>query len=305
MRALVRSPTADLPLVQIERTVGDVLDAPGFVRAARGCDVIFHAAAAVTPRGGWEAFRRPNVDGTRHAIAAAESAGAKLLHVSSVAVYGPQGRFRADGRPTDENTPFAPLPERAFYARSKRESEELVLEAHARGRIWASAVRPTVIYGRRDRQFVPRVARLLSHGVAAVVGGGRTTLSIVQAANVADGALRAATSAGAAGQAYILANDGDVTVRRFIELAAEGMGRRIRVVSIPEWLATGGFAALRWIAKRATAGRSNLVSNASIALLTKDNPFVSDRARRELGWTPVVRPDDGIPDAFRWWAEHQ
>lgn len=304
LRALVRSPAAELPVVDIERAVGDVLDADAFARAARGCDVIFHAAAAVTPRGGWEAFRRPNVDGTSNAIAAAEGAGAKLLHVSSVAVYGPQGRFRTDGRPTDENTPFAPLPERAFYARSKRESEELVLEAHARGRIWASAVRPTVIYGPRDRQFVPRVARLLSHGVAAVVGGGHTTLSIVQAANVADGAVRAAMSAGAGGQAYILANDGDVTVRRFIELASAGLGRGVRVVSIPGWLATGGFSVVRWVAKRATAGRSNLVSNASIALLTKDNPFVSHRARRELGWTAVVRPDEGIPDAFRWWAAH-
>ena len=66
-------------------------------------------------------------------------------------------------------------------------SEALVLEAHAAGRIWATAVRPDVIYGKRDRQFVPRIAGLLQRGFAPLIGGGRTTLPIVHAANVADG----------------------------------------------------------------------------------------------------------------------
>ena len=47
--------------------------------------------------------------------------------MSSVAVYS--ARY-SDGsiKTTDEDTRLGPLPERAFYARSKRESEELVLE---------------------------------------------------------------------------------------------------------------------------------------------------------------------------------
>ena len=45
---------------------GDVLDARRFARAARRVSTsIFHTAAAITPRGGWEAYRRLNVDGTR------------------------------------------------------------------------------------------------------------------------------------------------------------------------------------------------------------------------------------------------
>ena len=94
-----------------------------------------------------------------NAIAAAESAKARLVHVSSVAVYGSSGRYAPAGRKTDESTPLPPLPERAYYARSKRESEELVLGAHRAGRVWATTLRPDVIYGPRDRQFVPRIAR--------------------------------------------------------------------------------------------------------------------------------------------------
>src|SRR5690348_6280357 len=183
------------------------------MRAAAGCDAMFHNAAAISPRGGSESFRRLNLDGTANAVAVAEASGARLVQLSSVAVYGPRGRYRRDGGKTDESTPLGPLPERAYYARSKRESEQLVMEAHAAGRIWATALRPTVIYGRRDRQFVPRIARLLRRGIAPLVGGGRSTLSLVNAVNVADGVVRAAAIDAAGGRAYNLTNDFEVTVR--------------------------------------------------------------------------------------------
>ena len=305
VRALVRAPSTELVSIGVETVAGDVLDRESFARAAKGADIIFHTAAAITPHGGWESYRRLNVDGTGNAIAAAESSGARLLHLSSVAVYGPEGRYRDAGLKTDEDTPLGPLRENAYYARSKRESERMVMEAHAAGRIWATAVRPDVIYGRRDRQFVPRVARLLRRGFAPLIGGGTSTLAIVHAANVADGAVRAALHAGAGGRAYNLANDFDVTVRQFFELGAQGLGKRVRLVPIPLGVARGGFAAFRAIMKALTAGRMSVVSNASISILTEDNPFTSERARRELGWSPQVHPSEGIPDAFHWWLTHR
>jgi 2-alkyl-3-oxoalkanoate reductase len=304
VRGLARGSAPDLAATGAEVVRGDVLDRDAFVRAARDCDFVFHTAAAITPRGGWEAYRRLNLDGTEHAITAAESVGAKLLQLSSVAVYGSDSRYQSGGRKTDEDTPLAPLGESAFYARSKRESERMVMEAHAAGRIWATAVRPDVIYGKRDRQFVPRVARLLSRGFAPLIGGGRSTLAIVHAANVADGAIRAATNERAGGRAYNLANDFDVTVREFFELGAGGLGRRVRFVPIPTWLATGAFAMVRGVAKTVSGGRMSVISNASLAMLTEDNPFTSDRARRELGWSPAVHPRESIPEAFRWWVRN-
>jgi nucleoside-diphosphate-sugar epimerase len=308
VRALVRNPgSADartLARSGVTIVQGDVLDRSAFERAARGTDIIFHTAAAITPSGGWEVYRRLNVDGTEHAIAAAEASGARLMQVSSVAVYGPAGRYRAQGK-TDEETPLGPLPERAYYARSKRESEQLVMRAHAAGRIWATAIRPDVIYGRRDRQFVPRVARMLMRGFAPVIGGGHSTLAIVHAANVADGAVRAATTAAAGGRAYNLANDFDVTVRRFFELGAQGLGRPVRLIPIPMGLARGTFSAVRGAINLLTGGRLNVISNASLSMITEDNPFTSDRARRELGWSPSVEPDRGVPEAFQWWLTNR
>jgi nucleoside-diphosphate-sugar epimerase len=306
VRALVRDPARAAWLAdEAELVRGDVLDAGVFRAAAAGCDTIFHAAAAVTPRGGWEAYRRPNIDGTRNAIEAAAAAGAKLLHVSSVAVYGPRARYESATGATDERTPLAPLPEAAHYARSKRESEAMVLAAHREGRIWATAIRPSVIYGRRDRQFVPRVARLLRIGAAPLIGDGRNTLAIVHAANVADGALRAAATPAAGGVAYNVANDGAVSVREFVRLAGEGLGRRIAVVRIPQWLAHAGLFAAKSGVSLLRGGSIALRVGSTLDFLTRDNPFSSDLARRELGWTPVVTPDVGLPEAFRWWLRER
>jgi nucleoside-diphosphate-sugar epimerase len=298
VRALVRDPAraAWLERSGAELVTGDTLNASTLLPAVQGCETVFHTAAAVTTDGGWEAFRRPNIEGTRNVVEATAGVGARLVHVSSVAVYGARARYAAAGGRTSEDTPLAPLREHAWYARSKRESEHLVLDAHARGRLWATAVRPDVIYGERDRQFVPRVARLLRFGVAPVIGGGRTTLAVVHAANVADGMVRAAVHDAAGGRTYNLTNDHDVTVAEFFRLAGEGLGQRLRAVSIPA------------VAARAVVGVAALVAPArlrsslrqSVDFLTRDNPFTSERARRELGWEPTVHPQDGVPAAFRW-----
>jgi nucleoside-diphosphate-sugar epimerase len=300
VRALVRDVArADwLARTGAELVPGDTLQPSTLPRAVGGCAVVFHAAAAVTTDGGWEAFRRPNVDGTRHVVEATAAAGARLVHVSSVAVYGARARYAATGDPTDEETPLAPLGAHSYYARSKRESEQLVLDAHAQGKLWATAVRPDVVYGARDRQFVPRIAKLLRFGVAPVVGGGGSTLAVVHAANVADGMVRAAVHDPAGGRAYNLANDYDVTVAEFFRLAGDGLGERLRFVSVPASVAR---VVMRVAASVAPARlRSSL--RQSVDFLTRDNPFSSARARRELGWNPPVRPEAGVPEAFRWYA---
>lgn len=308
IRALMRDASRGGPLSQlgVQLQPGDILDAEGFAVAARGVDVVFHAAAAITPRGGWEDFRHVNVGGARNAVAAAARAGARLLHVSSVGVYGPRARYETAEGKTDENVPLRALPDGALYARSKRESEQIVLSAHERGEVWATAVRPSVIYGRRDRQFVPRVGRLLRRGFAPTIGGGRSTMAIVHGANVADGAVRAAATDVAGGNAYNLANDFQVSVRDFYRLAAEGLGRPVRIVPVPMPVARMAIAVVRAVGPLILGSQMNVVTeSSSLDFITRDNPFSSERARRDLGWMPTVAPDVGIPDAFRWWAAHR
>jgi nucleoside-diphosphate-sugar epimerase len=306
VRALVRTPSATGWLAEQRTDVvaGDVLDKEAFARAAKGCEVIFHTAAAITPTGGWEDYRSLNLDGTQNAIDAARSAGARLMHVSSVAVYGPGHRYRSGGF-TTEDLSLEPLEDDQYYARSKRDSEQMVMAAHARGDIWATAIRPDVIYGRRDRQFIPRIARLLNFRVAPLLGGGKSTMPIINAENVADAAYRAATTDIAGGRVYNVANERPVTVREFFQLAAQGLDRRVVGAPIPIPIAR----LLLGVAVRTVgilAGRGvAAMSSSTLNFLSRDNPFSSERARVELKWEPPVDPRAGIPDAFRWWKEHE
>lgn len=305
VRVLVRAPARAAWLEPLGATLigGDIMDRTRLAAAADGCDAIFHAAALVSSDGGWPLFDAANVEGTRNAIAAAESSKARLVHISSVAVYGGAARYR--DTPTDEDTPLAPLAEGAHYARSKREADSLVLNAHAAGHIWGCAVRPDVIYGRYDRQFIPRAARLMKRGYFPVFGGGGAKMAIVHAGAVADGAVRAVDVPAAGGRAFNLANDYDVTVSDFVRLAALGLKRHVAVIPVPLGLARAGFnvARLALIAARKRTLAHDLMS--ALNFVTRDNPFSSERARRELGWQPAVRPEAGIPEAFRWWLERR
>ena len=305
VRALVRAPAAAKWLEKLGASLvgGDVLDAQRFRAAAEGCDVVFHAAAVVTVSGGWDLYRTVNVEGTRNAIAATANARAKLVQVSSVAVYGGSARYR--DTKVDEDLPLATLPDGAHYARSKRESEALVMEAHAAHRIWATAVRPDVIYGRYDRQFVPRVATAMRFGLWPRFGTGETTMAIVHAASVADGIVRAAEMDAAGGRAFNLANDFDVRVNEFVRLAAQGLGKDIRRIPVPIPVAKAFFRTASLAARVVKGASMSRETLNSLAFLTRDNPFTSERARRELHWSPPVRPEKGIPEAFRWWKDER
>lgn len=304
VRALCRRPDAAGRLARrgVEVVGGDLLDPASLVRAVRGCDAVFHAAAVVGSGGDPERYRRGNVEGTGNVVRAAAQAGARLVHVSSTAVLG-SARYRPE--PTDESVPLPELPGWDVYGRSKQEAEALVLHAHRRGRIWAAVVRPPVMYGLRDRQFAPRVGPVMERGIFPLVGGGRNALPIVHADSVAEGAVRTVCRDGCGGRVYHLTDDFEITAADLVRGAEEGLERSIRSPSVPVPAARIGFGVLA-LALRA-AGRGDLARHArgTFLMLSRENPFSSRRAREELGWSPEIHPSEGLPEAFRWWREHR
>lgn len=74
---------------------GDVTDAGAWRRAADDIHGIVHAAARVAQRLPFAEFERVNVGGTQLAVEAARATGARLIHVSSVAVFGRTAAYAA------------------------------------------------------------------------------------------------------------------------------------------------------------------------------------------------------------------
>jgi nucleoside-diphosphate-sugar epimerase len=91
----------------------------------------------------------------------------------------------------------------------------------------------------------------------------------VHAANVAEGAVLAATSEKAGGRAYNLANDYDVTVREFFRLGGEGLGKRVRFVPIPLWIAKLGLRGFRLVDRIALGGKFAVASEGSLSFLSR------------------------------------
>jgi nucleoside-diphosphate-sugar epimerase len=279
VRALVREPArAAVAALGAEPVLGDVTDAAAWRRAAPGVRGIVHAAALVQQRVPLAEFQRVNVGGTTLAVTAAESAGARLVHISSVAVYGGTGAYGRAREPRDESYPFQPLAPEDRYARTKRESEEVVRAAAAAGRVAAVAIRPNVVYGERDRLFTPRVLTAVRMGLVPGVGTGTNHLSCVYAGNVAAATVAALRATTTGFRAYNVTRDSPpaLSQRDFVAAFARALGRRIYRVRIPAWLMQAVLAA--------QGGRR--LARAAISFLTGENPFVAERIHHDLGWNP-------------------
>ena len=277
---------------------GDITDRPSITSAASGCSLVFHAAASVGVGNDWETFRLGNVEGTENVLHASAASGARFVFVSTTGVFG-RARYREI--PTDESVPLPKLPEHEVYGRSKQAAERLVLEAHERGTAWTAIVRPPVMYGVRDRQFVPRIAPILQRGFFPLLGGGTSTMSLTHARSIAEGALLVGTNESAGGKIYHLTDDFPITVSDLVRYGAEGLGCRVRRVHVPTAVVKIGFGVLKPLL--VAIGRSDLAphTEGTLDMLTRNNPFTSRRAREELGWVPTTRPEVGLPEAFRSW----
>ena len=301
VRALVHTRSRDAVVgLGAEPVEGDTRDPDAWRVAAAGARAIVHAAAIVAAKTSHEEFFAVNVGGTGQAIAAAREAGARLVHVSSVAVYGRTPGVPAGG--VDEATPLGKLQPHDFYAQSKRRAEEVLWEEVARGGLAAVVVRPNVIYGEYDRLFSPRVVRAVRFGIVPQVGPGTNRLSCVYAGNVAATIVRAIDAPAAPGRAYNVTDDGpaSLTQRGFVNAFAQALGVRVRRVTLPYAVArfvVDWWARAQFLLKPGTYPG---IGSAAVRFLSGENPYSSARARRDLGWEPAVQPVEAVKRTVDW-----
>jgi len=289
-RAFVREHSvATVQAFGAEAVVGDVTDVSAWQRAATDVRAIIHAAALVASHDSFDEFTRVNVGGTRLALEAARRTGARLIHVSTVAVYGRSAVFDTGAQGVTEDYPFQPIPEKDFYARSKRAAEQLIHEEAAHGGLSVVSIRPNVIYGERDLLFTRRLIANLNRGFLPQVGPGTNHLSCVYAGNVASAILAALDAPAKPGlRAYNVTRDASplLTQREFFAAFAEALGRRPFRVRVPLRLIRMGVAAWSVLMRLLLPGRYTALGNAAMSFILGENPYSVERIRTELGWTP-------------------
>lgn len=291
--------TSYLESVGCRVVAGDVTDSDVTLEPLmRGCSQVVHGAALVYSGGDWPAIRRVNVEGARNVLQAAARAGlSRAVHISSVAVYGTVAGEVDERSPTDTAIPAMDL-----YARSKREAEKAARAVEADTGMPVTVLRPSAVYGERDRLMTQRIARMLKGPVSFLLGHGGNTIPTVYAGNVAQ-AILLALGTRRGGGTYDVGMDHPLTQRALLEGIGEGLGHRPVLVPIPAGLVRAGGDMLQALGMKAP-GAAHLPLGRVVRLALGENPYPSRAAREELGWSPRHRHEDALPRAGRWLKEH-
>jgi nucleoside-diphosphate-sugar epimerase len=305
VRALVR-PTSDTTLLDemgVEQAVGDVTDPASLRAAAAGVRTVYHAAAQVGDWGPWKRFVAVSIDGTRNMLRAARDARVgRFLHVSSISTYG---HPNDEGAVFDETAPLGVNLHRwSYYSRAKVQAEKLVWAAHERGDLPVTVVKPSWLYGPRDRTSLPRLIRAVRGGKAKIIGDGQNRMNVTYAGNEAEGCILAAENDDAVGQCYNLSADGVITQEEYLNRIASCAGAGPVRRKVPYRVAYGAAFLMELFGRALGRKRPPLVTRYSVWLMGRRCFFSCEKARRELGWRATVGYDEGIELSVRWCVDH-
>lgn len=286
-----RVPPAGDPAV----VAGDTTDPGPWREALAGADVVVHTAAVVSNAVGLEEQWRVNVLGTRRVVEVAAAAGVRrFVHLSSIRA------FSDTGFPPGVSEDHPVRPDGNPYVDTKIASEHVVLAAHAAGEVEGVVVRPGDVYGPASQPWVVKPLALLRTGQLLLPARGRGVFSPVHVDDLVRGLVLAATRPAAAGQVLTLVGPRTVTTAEYFGALARAAGRRP-----PLTAPTGVAVALATLVDGANrlAGRRTEVSAGTVRYLTRTGGYSGEKARRLLGFDPVVDLDEGMRGVAAWLAE--
>lgn len=285
VRALARREGRDAYLrgvAGIDIVMGNISDEGRMREVMQGCDYVIHSAAALG--GTLEHQRAANVGGTRSVAQAAAAARVKrLVHVSSIAVYG-------YGYRSGVTEDMPQQPGRVAYNISKSEAETALRHSAAETGLSYSIIRPGMIYGPRSGAWTDTLFRLAKWRPTVWIGDGSGTVHPIFVDDVVDLALVLATHPAAEGEAFNCAPDPAPTWREFL-------GGYSALAGHQSWLGLP-VPLVHLLAPLAEAVLSLRGTPQEVPLLlgyaTSRVTFRMDKARDLLGWQPQVDLPTGI-----------
>jgi len=305
VRALVRptSETTFLRSLGVELFEGDLADVDSCRRAMKDVEVVYHSAAKVGDWGSWNEFQVGCLDATENlAQAALEARVERFVHISSTSAYG----HPAEGGPPVEET--APLgqnlwPVWDYYTISKVECERL-LWRHVEGSgLRLSVIRPSWLYGERDRTTVARLVTRLKAGKVPLIGNGDNPLSAIYAGNVADAAILAAGDPSSVGEAYNITSMGPISQRDWLDHFADACQAPRPTRHAPYRLVFAVALGLEAAGKLRRRKRPPLITRYATWLMGRNLVYSTAKAETKLGWKPALGYRESIDRSVRWYLD--
>ncbi|MCE9671099.1 NAD(P)-dependent oxidoreductase [Myxococcus stipitatus] len=272
--------------------VGDLTTGEGLAEAVRDVDCVIHLAGvtkAREPSGYFEG----NAHGTRRLVEAMAALPhpPRLVHCSSLAAAGPS----TPERPRREEDPPAPV---STYGRSKLGGEEAVREFA--DRVPSVIVRPPIVYGPGDTEFIPSILPMARLGVALKSGFGPKRYSLIHVDDLNTALLAAAAQgptldkADPARGVYTVSDGKEYAWEDVCTALAEALGRgRPTVVPVPNTVS--------YVVGLGSEAVARL--RGTIPILNRDKvremkcaawTCSTERAARELGFVPAIPLSQGL-----------
>ena len=273
-----RAPPARPPLPPgASWCAGDLRDPAADLAAfAGGADVLYHCAGVLRdPR----AMAAVHVGGTRRLLEAAEGRVGRWVQLSSVGVYGP----RRDGEVTEES-PIRPV---GPYEVTKAAADDAVGAAHARGRIVAATLRPSIVFGPgMPNGSLRALIRMVERRLFFFVGPPGASANYVPAESVVEALMICGAHPAAAGAVFNLSDH--ATLEEFVGWIAEERGVAAPRARLPEAPVRAASALLRLVPGWP-------LTPSRVAALTTRARYPATRLERTLGF----RPTTGLERAVR------
>ena len=301
VRCLVRSDPKWLSDLDVEYVRGDLSDVEALWTALDDVTHVYHVAG-ITRAPDWPPFHEINVQGTLNLLGAVKQAAPsveRVLITSSLAAVG-----RCEAPVATEDAPLRPV---SRYGKSKAQMEEALRNAHEMTEsYWSSlpitVVRPSAVYGPRDRDILDFFQAVKRH-VCPVVGGGTDpTLSLVHARDLARGIVEASRSAAAEGETYLLGSERPYAWNEVKQVATDALDTWAVTVPVPGLLVgTVGAAAEAWGTLSGTYPPLNRDKAREIRHAC--TACAIDKAQQHFDYTPQISLEAGVADTIAWYED--
>ncbi|MEV2238333.1 NAD-dependent epimerase/dehydratase family protein [Micromonospora sp. NPDC049891] len=271
--------------------VGDIRDARLLDRAFTDSSVVIHCAAAL-PSYPPDQIRSVIVDGTRSVFAAAQRAhAARVVHVSSTAVYGLPRQV-----PTPEEHPRTPVD---TYSAAKAAAEEIA-EGHRAAGLPVAVLRPKTFLGPGRMGLFAMLFEWAEEGRNfPVLGRGDVRIQMFAVDDLVDAVVTVLNAPDeVANDTYNLGADRFGTLREDFQAVLDAAGHGRRVVSLPARPALAALSLLERLRLSPVYGRL-------LHKLMADSYVSTDKARHRLGFQPKLSNQDAILRTYEWWRAEQ
>ncbi|MFV0494481.1 NAD-dependent epimerase/dehydratase family protein [Mycobacterium sp.] len=269
---------------------GSTADPSQWAHALAGADAVVHLAAIVSTVAPVDKAWEVNVLGTKKVIDAAVDAGvSRFVHLSSIAAYG----WEFPDHVT-ETYPTRVTGGVSTYVDTKTNSEQVVFANSHRG-METVVIRPGDVYGPGSVWIREPIAMAKANQLV-LPNGGSGVFDMIYVDNLVDGIVLALTTQGISGEIFNITEDQGVSNAAYFGEIASWVGGKFRSVPIGIGLPAVGVAgkALRRLGKRSELGPGML------HMLNREHLVSNEKARKVLGFQPVVSYREGIARCREW-----